>query len=384
MPGGPRMTESSWMGGPVRVLSYLVTLPERALRAVFAGVGGTIHETAQLMLPRFVRRSRLYEATAKNALRIAVELVGDVPRDDRQPTEGDSARRVAVKKAAGNVVEFGSIAAFGFSPLWLLAGAADVMNGSRVFLRALEDELAASGLLADGTHFGSVDQLIGALEGTTGTTARAIDLPPLELSELKRSLAELRESVQTLPSPTDLMRLFNGLVATAAMEQRPLLEVSTGIGLAFLTSAKNVGREHVWAPYREDWEPLRNEGFASYARRVARPYRDAVVSHFDGNRVTVTERLPRASSPRSGRVEASARPAAAAWRRVRPRCGMSEGLPLHLGILDQSPIRRGGRLARRCSRRSSWRRRPTAWVTRDTGWRSTTTRRRLRARRRSC
>lgn len=318
MSGGPRMTESSWMGGPVRVLSYLATLPERALRAVFAGVGGTIHETAQLMLPRFVRRSRLYEATAKNALRIAVELVGDVPRDDRQPTEGDSARRVAVKKAAGNVVEFGSIAAFGFSPLWLLAGAADVMNGSRVFLRALEDELAASGLLADGTHFGSVDQLIGALEGTTGTTARAIDLPPLELSELKRSLAELRESVQTLPSPTDLMRLFNGLVATAAMEQRPLLEVSTGIGLAFLTSAKNVGREHVWAPYREDWEPLRNEGFASYARRVARPYRDAVVSHFDGNRVTVTERLPRASS----------RLAAGGWKRLRglrPRRGDASG-----------------------------------------------------------
>lgn len=286
------MAERASGGAVLELVRYVLTVPERALRAAFAGLGGTVHETAHLMLPRFVRRSRLYEATAKNALRIAVELVGDVPRDQRQPAGGESAGRVAVKKAAGNVVEFGSIAAFGFSPLWLLAGAADVMNGSRVFLRALEDELAAAGLLAGGTHFGSVDQLIGVLEGTTGTTARAIDLPPLELSELKRSLAELRQSVQTLPSASELMGLFNGLVATAVMEQRPLLEVSTGIGLAFLTSAKNVGREHVWAPYREDWEPLRNEGFGAYARRVARPYREAMLSHFDGQRVTVTQRLP--------------------------------------------------------------------------------------------
>lgn len=292
------------MFGPLR---YLLTVPERSLRAMFAGLGGTVHETAYLVLPRFVRRSRLYEATAKNALRIAVELVGDVPRDGRQPDETDSAGRVAVRKAAGNVVEIGSIAAFGFSPLWLLAGASDVMNGSRVFLRALEDELASAGLLLEGTHFGSVDQLIGALEGTTGTTARAIDLPPLELSELKRSLSELRGSMSSLPSAAELMRLFNGLVATAAAERRSLLEVSTGVGLAFVTSATHVGREHVWAPYREDWEPLRREGFGAYAGRISRPYREAVLSHFDSDRRTFTERVP----------EFSQRAAGGAWSRVR-------------------------------------------------------------------
>ncbi|MGE0227889.1 MAG: hypothetical protein AB7I38_00795 [Dehalococcoidia bacterium] len=286
---------------------YFATVPERALRALFAGIGGTVHETAHLMLPRFVRRSRLYEATAKNALRIAVEFVGGVAPDARQPAEADGAGRVAVKKAAGNVVELGSIAAFGFSPLWLLAGASDVMNGTRVFLRALEDELSAAGVLSAGTHFGSVDQLIGALEGTTGTTAHAIDLPPLELSELKRSLAELRGSVGSLPAPAELMRLFNGLVATATTEQRSLLEVSTGVGLAFVTSAKAVGQTHVWAPYREDWAPLREEGFGAYATRVARPYREAVVSHFDSDRRTLTERAPAIGQ----------RAAGGAWRRLR-------------------------------------------------------------------
>lgn len=291
---------------------YAVTFPERLVRALFAGVGGTVHETAEIVLPRFVRRSRLYEATAKNALRIGIELVGGVAADSRQPADAEGAGRVAVKKMAGNVVELGSITAFGFSPLWLLAGASDVLNGSRVFLRALEDELNAAGLLADGTHFGSVDQLIGALEGTTGTTARAIDLPPLELSEMKRSLRELRDGVTSLPTPRDMMQLFDGLVATALREQRPLLDVSAGVGLAFVTSARNVGRDHLVTPYREDWAPLRSEGFGSYASRISRPYAAAMHGHFDSDHVTVTERLPR-----FGR-----RGALWTWRKLRhPRGG---------------------------------------------------------------
>ena len=59
---------------------YLLTLPERILRSVAAAGGGAIHETAELVLPRLIRHSRLYEATAKNLLRITVELVGGVER----------------------------------------------------------------------------------------------------------------------------------------------------------------------------------------------------------------------------------------------------------------------------------------------------------------
>ena len=60
--------------------SFLVSLPERVVRALVAALGGAVHETAEVVLPRFVRRSRLYEATAKNLLRIAIELVGSVER----------------------------------------------------------------------------------------------------------------------------------------------------------------------------------------------------------------------------------------------------------------------------------------------------------------
>jgi len=181
------------------------------------------------------------------------------------------AGRVAVKKAAGNVVEIGSIAAFGFSPLWLLAAASDVLNGTRVYLQTLEEELTNAGILAEGAQFGSVDQLLGALGDTTGTTAGVIDMPPIELQELRRSVSELAANATSLPRPGELAALFDGLVRTARAENRSLLEVSSGVGLAFLTSARNVTRDHLVAPYRDDWRPLRNEGFGAYAVRVSGP-----------------------------------------------------------------------------------------------------------------
>ena len=127
--------------------SFFVSLAERALRALIAGLGGAVHETAEVVLPRFARRSRLYEATAKNLLRIAIELVGSVERE--APAGEPEADELLKRKTAGNVVEFGSIAAFGFSPLWLLAAASDISHGSRVYLESLVTELKRAGVLAE-------------------------------------------------------------------------------------------------------------------------------------------------------------------------------------------------------------------------------------------
>jgi hypothetical protein len=269
-------------------MRFALSLPERVVRAVGAVLGGTVHETAQLVLPRVVRRSRFYEATARNLLRVVIELVGRV---ERPPTGEPPAAEIAKRKAAGNVVELGSIAAFGFSPLWLLAGASDLLRGSRTYLGALVAELKAAGVLAEETEVGSVDELLGVLERGTGRTAALIDIPPVELAELRESLAELRAEAGALPSQAELAAAFAGLRSAAEREHRSLLDVSTGIGLAFLVSSQKLGRAHVLAPYREDWRPLRREGFAAYARRIALPYRDAVAGHFDPERPTWTERV---------------------------------------------------------------------------------------------
>lgn len=269
---------------------YYASLLERALRASAAGLGGTVHETFALTLPRFVRRSRFYEATAKNLLRVVIELVGGVDRQGRDEL-GPSAGELAKRKGAGNVIELGSIAAFGFSPLWLIAAASDITHGSRVYLNALTEELKAAGLVSDEVDARSVDDLLSVLERTSGDTARLIDVPPLDLRELRASLTELRSHADALPSTEELAAVYSGLRRAAETENRPLLDVSAGMGLAFLTSARKVSYAHVVVPYREDWRPVRDEGFAAYARRVGKPYRDAVVRHFQSGETTGTERL---------------------------------------------------------------------------------------------
>jgi hypothetical protein len=270
---------------------FAASIPERLVRSAAAVLGGTLYETGALVLPRFIRRSRIYEATAKNLLRVVIEGVGGVKDPPSLERAAPPARELAKRKGAGNVVELGSIAAFGFSPLWLFAAASDLLHGSRVYLNELVGELKRTGVLTEDAEFGSVDELLQALELGTGRTARLIDIPPLELAELRASLAELRGDVDSLPSPDELASAYRGLVRTAERERRPLLEVSTGVGLAFLTSARNVGSEHVVAPYREDWQPMRREGFARYSRRVAGPYARAAAGNFDRRRPTWTERL---------------------------------------------------------------------------------------------
>jgi hypothetical protein len=288
-----------------RLTFFAASLPERLVRSTVAILGGTVHETAQLLLPRLARRSRLYEASAKNLLRILIEGVGDV--EPLTPTTPDpnapAPKQLAIRKGVGNIVELGSIAAFGFSPLWLLAAAADLTHGSRVYLHALTDDLKASGVIRDDVDVSSVDDLLGILEGTSGRTARLIDIPPVELAELRVSLRELSDSATDLPSQEQLGRLYESLRRTAAAEDRSLLEISQGVGMAFVTSARSISDRHVKVPYREDWEPLRDEGFAAYARRVSRPYGEAAASHFDPDRRSYTERvlnrIPEAPDPES-------------------------------------------------------------------------------------
>ena len=268
---------------------FVASLPERIVRAAAAAAGGATYETAQLVLPRLVRRSRVYDATAKNLLRVAIELVGGVrgaPSVEPRAEVGE----LAVRKGAGNVVELASIPAFGFSPLWLLAGASDLAHGSRIYLETLVAELKTARALGAEVDVESVDELLGVLERGSGRAAGLVDVPPVELAALRTTLGELAAERDALPSAAELAQLFRALRTAAQAERRPLLEVSAGVGLAFLVSARTLGREHLVAPYRDDWAPLRREGFAAYARRVARPYRETVLGHFDPDRLTWTER----------------------------------------------------------------------------------------------
>jgi hypothetical protein len=281
-----------------RIPRYVVSLPERTMRAAIALVGGAVYETSNVALPRALRESKLYQVTIDRLLRILIEWVGDV-RDVYQD-EVTSVQELAARKFAGNVLEVASIFAVGFSPLWLLAAASDVMGGSKAYLRALVAELEAAGHLPQDTDVASYEELLSRLETGSGVLADAIDIPPMSLREARASFDALRRQASDLPPAEDLATLFREMQSTARREDRSLAEVSAALGLAAAKAGLEMGNVHVFDFYRDALGAIREEGLLRFLRRVATPYVSRAGSHFDPNATTYTDRFLRWLDSRRG------------------------------------------------------------------------------------
>ena len=268
---------------------YVASLPERVTRATAAVAGGAVRETSDLLLPDVVRQSRFYQATVARLLRIVIELVGDVR--DVYPPDLMPAGELAVRKTAGNVMELAGLAAVGWSPLWLLAAASDILGGSKTYLRALVASLEEERVLTPGTDITSYEELLTRLETASGTLADAIDVPPLTLREARASFDRLRQQGQDLPSPDELGTLFTSLQETAAREQRSLAEISGVIGIAAARTGIELGNTHIFDYYRQAFERIGREGLLVFLQRIVTPYLRRAGSHFLPSEATYTDRL---------------------------------------------------------------------------------------------
>jgi hypothetical protein len=267
--------------------AYILSLPERLVRALSAAVGGLIHQLSLILLPGWVRGSRLYQATVERLLRIVVELLGGVP--GAFPAEAMSIRELAARKAAGNAVELVSFVAVGWSPVWLLAAAADVMGGTQVYLRALVADLQREGALPLDAEVGSVEELLNALEGTLGQAADTVDMPPLNVDDMRTSWAELRGKAASLPDSAALARIYEDLKAVAHQEGQSIYRTSSLLAQGAVRTGIEMGNLHVFDYYRDALDAIAAEGLKPYIRRVSRPYRWAVASHLDSGNQTHTE-----------------------------------------------------------------------------------------------
>ena len=271
--------------------SYLVSLPERTARAGAALTGGLVYETGEVLLPLAVRQSRLYQAIVGRLLRIMIELVGGVK--GVYPTEVMPARELLVRKTAGNVVELSSFLAVGWSPVWLLAGASDLVGGSKVYLRALVTELRDAGVLAPDADVGSFEELLSALEGTSGVLADTVDVPPLNVASVRTSWQELRRQVADLPDAAGLEKIFAELQLAARQEDRSILEISSIVALGAVRTGVKLGNVHIFDYYRLALRTIVEEGLLSFLRRTSTPYLTRAGSHFDPRMSTYSERLLR-------------------------------------------------------------------------------------------
>ena len=287
------MDEMNTTAGARTVLSrsYLASLPERTVRAGAALTGGLVYEASEVVLPVAGRRSRLYQAIVGRVLRITIEVVGGV--EGVYPAQEMPVRELLVRKTAGNAVELSSFLAVGWSPVWLLAGASDLVGGTKVYLRALVTELRDAGLLAEDADVASFEELLTTLEDTSGVLADTVDVPPLNVSSVRTSWQELQRQAADLPDADSLEKIFAELQLAARREDRSILEISSMVALGAVRTGITLGNVHIFDYYRRALRTIVEEGLLSFLRRTSTPYLTRASSHFDPQSSTYSERLLR-------------------------------------------------------------------------------------------
>jgi hypothetical protein len=276
----PRFLESA---------GYFISLPERTIRALAASLGGIVYEATEVLLPGWLRRSRFYQGLVVGTLRIAIELVGGVsgvlPSDDMDVQE------FTMRKAAGTGIEMAGFLTIGWSPVWLFAVAADLSGGTRAYFQALVSELKVDGMLPEDADVSSIEELLDTLEGTSSIVVEALDVPPLNVPDMRNSWQEMRQHVKELPEADHLASLYRDLQETAEREDRSLQFMSSLIAAGALRAGVNLGQTHVFDYYQDALRTINTEGLPLYSRRVTKPYFTAARHHFDPERKSYTERL---------------------------------------------------------------------------------------------
>jgi hypothetical protein len=291
---------------------YLLSLPERALRSMSALSAGLLRELSEVVLPRAVRRTRLYTELVENTLRFLIENVGQV--EGAYPPQGKLADNFAMRRFAGNGIELIGLLTFSASPVWVLAALADLSGTGRQLIREIAQSLKDEGLLAAGADYETIDQLLDGLEGAAGRLAQTANTPPLDVASLRREWSDLRKEAAKIPTPhlptgDALRRSWDELKTTAAAQDRPVFQVSTLMALSAVShipanllwlsrcakgAARRTGQimaEGLLNHYSATMQEIRSTGFLSYWVREFRPYLKAAASQFSPRRVTVTERM---------------------------------------------------------------------------------------------
>jgi hypothetical protein len=273
----------------MNTVDYALSLPERLVRIAAASLGGLVYQISLILLPGWLRQSRLYRATVARLLRIVVELLGGV--QGAFPVEDMPVRELAARKAAGNAVEVVSFVAVGWSPVWLLAAAADVMGGTQVYLRTLVEDLQREGALPPDAQIDSVEGLLNSLEGTLGQAADTVDMPPLNLEDMRQSWHELQERASRLPDADTLAYIYEDLKRVSHQEGQSIYRISSLIAQGAVRTGVKMGTMHIFDYYQDALDSIAAEGLRRYIRRVSRPYRRAVIHHINPRHKTLTERF---------------------------------------------------------------------------------------------
>jgi hypothetical protein len=190
--------------------------------------------------------------------------------------------------------------------------ASDLVGGTKVYLRTLVTELQDAGLLAADADVASFEELLTALEDTSGVLADTVDVPPLNITSVRTSWQELQRQAADLPDAADLEKIFAELQLAARREDRSILDISSMVALGAVRTGVRLGNVHIFDYYRLALRTIVEEGLLSFLRRTSTPYLTRAASHFNPRSSTYSECLLRRWADRRLPMERQTTPQAEA------------------------------------------------------------------------
>ena len=293
------------------VKTYLLSFPERLVRAGL-GLGAAVaREAGVVVLPASVRRSQLYTNMVDATLRFLIEQVGGAERaaDAEALPEDFLARRTA-----GNAVEMLGIVAFRASPVWVLAALADLGGMGRHLMPEISAALKAQGLIEQDAEFATVDEMLDGLEKTSSRLAATINTPPLDVKSLRQDWEAIRQEARalqpaSLPSREMIVAVWEQLKDESTRQNTTIFQTSSMMaidavralpeGVRWLSASARVGvtrTGQVFASallehYTVTLNDIQRVGYLTYAAGQLRPYVRAAARQFSPQHRTLTERL---------------------------------------------------------------------------------------------
>ncbi len=258
-----------------RPASYLLSLPERSLRALTALSAGLLREGGEITLPPNFRRTRLYQSIVDQTLRFLIEKVGKV--EGAYQSADALPEDFLVRRTAGNGIDILSLAVFHASPVWVLAGMADVSGAGGKLLSEIASTLEKEGWLTGAESVRSVTDLLDGLERGSGHLAESFNTPPLNRAALMREWESLKKVVANREK---VEADWEQLKSIAAAQKKPLMEVSTAVALNTLRCGKQMWTDPILEHYSKTLGEMSEIGFTAYAGREMAPYWRAAVANF--------------------------------------------------------------------------------------------------------
>ena len=311
-----------------QMLLYSLSLPERVVRSSVGVAAGAVMETAGLLIPQSFQSAKTYELVVKNSLGFLTENVGGVASETGAPAAGDD---FMARKAVGNFVDLAGMATLHVSPVWLLAIVSDVAYGTSSYVQELARELQEQGIIDDSSSIHHVEDVLSAIQKSSGSAATLFDTPPMSVEQLKETLNKTRESITSvdytgiLPE-SELRQYWMEMQEISASHGVSLLGVSGALAMntlgkletaakGSLTGVRVIGglfNRHVIGHYMSSLQTIQEKGLFESLCETSVPYVEAVWNNFSHDKPTWTEDLV------SGRL------AVKGWRKVTGWMGRVE------------------------------------------------------------